>query len=63
MADAATFREYARRCLEVAQTIHSPEERRAMLDMARHWHEMAEKYERAVKRSETGGDVPSEGSG
>jgi hypothetical protein len=40
------FREFAAECMELAQTIPSPEKRALYLKMASVWHQMAQRWEK-----------------
>jgi hypothetical protein len=40
------FREFAAECIELAQTVSSPEKRALYLRMAGVWHQMAQRWER-----------------
>jgi hypothetical protein len=42
------FREFAAECMELAQTIPTPEKRSLYMKMASLWHQMAQRWERGV---------------
>ena len=46
MAGRNLYRECARKCLEVARAVGSPDSRAALLEMARVWHHLAQEDER-----------------
>ena len=45
MARGELYREFARKCLEVADTAESPDNRLTLLEMARVWHQLAQDQE------------------
>ena len=45
MARGELYREFARKCLEVADTVESPDTRLTLLEMARVWHQLAQGQE------------------
>jgi acid phosphatase class B len=40
------FREFAAECVELARTTSSPDKQRMYLEMARVWHEMAQRWKK-----------------
>jgi hypothetical protein len=45
MFRVAEYRRFAEECLQIATTA-SPEQRSLLIEMARTWHQLAQKYER-----------------
>jgi hypothetical protein len=46
MARAEQYRRYAAECVRVAQLSTNPTDKALLLEMARKWHELAERLER-----------------
>jgi hypothetical protein len=45
MTRGELYREFARKCLEVADTVESPDTRLTLFEMARVWHQLAQDQE------------------
>jgi uncharacterized protein YecA (UPF0149 family) len=50
MARAELYREFARKCLELADNVESRESRLALFEMARIWHQLAQDQEQVPQR-------------
>jgi hypothetical protein len=55
MALAGEYRELARKCLEVAQSVGSLDAKRTLIEMACIWHKLAQEREREKHQIRFGG--------
>ena len=54
MASSELYREFARKCLEVAGSVESPDTRFTLLEMARVWHQLAQDQEQEPRNGSRG---------
>jgi len=60
---AKQFREFAAECVELAQTVYSPEKCNLYLEMARVWHEMALRWEKKIAEGSVNPEASAKSDG